>query len=64
MLELYNGQIDLYKIMYEMPYKEALLLRDVRIERKKREREELERERQAEASRRSREEARNKIFLP
>lgn len=64
MLELYNGQLDLDKIMYEMPYKEALLLRDVRIERKKREREELEKERQAEASRRAREEARNKIFLP
>jgi hypothetical protein len=64
MLELYNGQLDLDKIMYEMPYKEALLLRDVRIERKKREREELEKERQAEASRRAREEARNKIHLP
>ena len=64
MLELYNGQLDLDKIMYEMPCKEALLLRDVRIERKKREREELEKERQAEAIRRAREEARNKIFLP
>jgi hypothetical protein len=64
MLELYNGQLDLDKIMYEMPYKEALLLRDVRIERKKREREELEKERQAEASRRAREEARSKIYLP
>jgi hypothetical protein len=64
MLELFKGQLDFDDIKYNMPYKEALLLRDVRIERLKKEREELDKERQAEASRHSREAARNKIILP
>jgi hypothetical protein len=64
MLELFKGQLDFDDIKYNMPYKEALLLRDVRVERLKKEREELERERQAEASKQSREAARSKIHLP
>lgn len=64
MLELFKGQLTLEEIQYKMPYKEALLLRDVRIERLKAEREEMEKERQAEADRQAREAARNKIMLP
>jgi hypothetical protein len=64
MLELFKGQLSFDDIKYNMPYKEALLLRDVRVERLKKEREDLDRERQAEAARQQREAARNKIILP
>jgi hypothetical protein len=64
MLELFKGQLTLDEVKYSMPYKEALLLRDVRIERLKAEREELEKDRQAEANRQAREASRNKIILP
>lgn len=62
MLELYKGQISLNEIKYEMPYKEALLLREVRVERLKNEREQLEKERQAEAARQKAEQ--NRIIIP
>jgi len=64
MLELFKGQLDLDKIKYEMPYKEALLLRDVRAERLKKEKEEIERERAEEERRQQREQARNRIYIP
>jgi hypothetical protein len=64
MLELFKGQMTLEEIQYKLPYKEALLLRDVRIERLKAERDELDRERQAEANRQAREAARGKILAP
>jgi hypothetical protein len=64
MLELFKGQMTLEEIQYKLPYKEALLLRDVRIERLKSERDELDKERQAEANRQAREAARNKIMAP
>jgi hypothetical protein len=64
MLELFKGQLDFDHIKYKMPYKEALLLRDVRIERLKKEREDLEKERAAEAKRQQSEANRNKIIVP
>lgn len=64
MLELYKGQLDLDKIKYEMPYKEALLMREVRVDRLKSEREELEKERELENSRQARENARSQIMKP
>jgi hypothetical protein len=62
MLELFKGQLDFDDIKYNMPYKEALLLRDVRVERLKKEREELEKERKAEATRQASESARSRIL--
>lgn len=50
MMELYKGNAILDKIMTEMPYKQALLLRDVRSERLERERKEIERQRKEEES--------------
>lgn len=64
MLELFKGQIDLDQIKYELPYKEALLLRDVRAERLKKEKEEIEKEREAQARKQERENTRNKILMP
>lgn len=63
MLELFKGQLELDKIMHEMPYKEALLLRDVRLERLKKEREDIEKEREAEVKKQQAEQARNKIYV-
>lgn len=63
MLELFKGQVSFEEIKHTMPYKEALMLRDVRVERLKKEREEIEKERQAEAAKQSRDAARNKIIL-
>lgn len=64
MLELFKGQIELEEIKHRMSYKEALLLRDVRAERLKREKEELEKEREELARKQARESARNKILMP
>ena len=50
MLELYKGQITPDYIKYDIPYKEALLMRDTRIARLKKEREQIEKEREAEAA--------------
>lgn len=63
MLELYKGQLDVDSIMHNKPYKEVLLLRDVRIERLKREKDELEKERAEEAKKQAAEAARNKIHI-
>jgi hypothetical protein len=51
MLELYKGQLTFDEIKHDMPYKEALMLREVRIERLKAEREQIESERKAEEQR-------------
>jgi hypothetical protein len=64
MLELFKGQLEFDKIKYDMSYKEALLLRDVRVERLKNEREEIERERQSEAKKQQNEASRNKLYIP
>lgn len=44
-MELYKGQLSFDDISYKLTYKEAIKLREVRIERLKREREEMEKER-------------------
>ena len=64
MLELFKGQIQLDELKHGLPYKEALLLREARIERLKREKEDLDRERKEEADRQKAEAARNKIHIP
>lgn len=64
MMELYKGEDILDKVMHEMSYKEALLLRDIRIERLKKEREELEAQRKKDAAEQGRIDARNKIVMP
>jgi len=50
MLELFKGQLDIDYIKYGMSYKEALLLRDTRVERLKKEREEIEKDREIESA--------------
>jgi hypothetical protein len=45
MVELYKGSATLDYIMNDLTYKEALLLRKVRIDRLKKERDEMEAER-------------------
>lgn len=64
MLELFKGQLSFEEIKHTLTYKEAILLREVRVERLKKEREQIEAERAKEASRQQREAARNKIVLP
>ena len=64
MLELYKGQIMLEKIMHELPYKEAIRLRDVRVKRLESERAKLEEEREAEAARQKAAERASKIIVP
>ena len=48
MLELYKGQMSYDEIKNKLVYKEAIALRQVRIERLEKERKELEKEREAE----------------
>lgn len=63
MLALYEGQIDIDQLKYEMPYKEQLLLRDIRVERLKNEEKRQQDERQRiEASQRAKE-ARDSIVI-
>lgn len=63
MLALYEGQIDMNLLKYEMPYKEQLLLRDIRVERLKNEEKRQQDERQRiEASQRAKE-ARDSIVI-
>jgi hypothetical protein len=62
MLELYKGQIAINDIKYNMSYKEALLLREVRVNRLQKEREEIEREREIEAAKLKREQTRQSIL--
>lgn len=45
MLELFKGQVSEEYLFHSLTYKEAILLREVRLERLKREKEELEKER-------------------
>lgn len=54
MLELYKGQISLDDLQYSRSYKEALLLRESRVQRYKKERDEAEREREREAAKQTR----------
>jgi hypothetical protein len=63
MLELFKGQLDLDKIKYDLPYKEALLLREVRMDRLKKEKEDLEKERKEDADRQKAEANRNRIHV-
>jgi len=62
MLELFKGQIPLDELKHNLSYKEALLLRDARVERLNKEREELERERKLEADKHKRDQARHSIL--
>ena len=54
MLELYKGQAELNDFKTNMPYKEAILLREARIQRYKKEKEEAEKEREREAAKQAR----------
>lgn len=45
MLELYKGQLSYADLFKNLSYREALYLRDARVDRLKKEREEMERER-------------------
>lgn len=45
MMELFKGQVSMDYLFHTLTYKEALLLREARLERLKREKEELENER-------------------
>jgi len=62
MLELYKGQLDMDDFKYKLSYREALIMRETRIERLKREREEIEEERKKEAERMKSEQARQSIL--
>ena len=64
MLELFKGQLSLDDLKYKLTYKESVSLRNVRVERLKKEKEELEKEREVENLRIQREQARNKILSP
>jgi hypothetical protein len=64
MLELFKGQLTYDDIKYKMVYKEALALRQTRIDRLEKERKEIEKERAEENAKIQREQARNKIILP
>jgi hypothetical protein len=64
MLELYKGQLTYDEIKNKLVYKEAIALRQVRIDRLEKERKELEKEREAENQRMQKEQARNKIITP
>lgn len=61
MLELYKGQIDI-DVLKNIPYREALLLKESRIKRLEKEKEEIEKERAQEAEKLRREQARNSIL--
>jgi len=62
MLELFKGQLDTDYIKYGMSYKEALLLRDTRVKRLKKEKEEIEKEREVEAAKMKQEQARQMLL--
>lgn len=62
MLELFKGQLSFDDIKDKLIYREALLLRQVRIDRLEKERKEMEKEREAENAKLQREQARNKIM--
>lgn len=64
MLEIFNGQLSINDLKHNLVYKEALMLRDIRLERRKKEREEIESERQREEERQRREASKRKIILP
>jgi len=64
MLELYKGQMSYDEIKNKLVYKEAIALRQVRIERLEKERKELEKEREAENQKMQKEQARSKMILP
>ncbi len=64
MLELFKGQLSIEDLKHNLTHKEALLLREIRSERLRKEREELEKERAKEAEAAKREANRSKIILP
>lgn len=61
MTELYKNDQSQY-FLTEIPYREALMMREARVSRLKKEREEAEKERQAEMERQKREATRNAIL--
>jgi F0F1-type ATP synthase epsilon subunit len=61
MLELFKGQLTYEELTTKLTYKEALTLRDVRVERLQKEREELEKEREKENQKIQQQQARDKI---
>jgi hypothetical protein len=54
--------LTLEELRYELPLKELLLMRDIRVKRLEEERKEIEKAREREAAQQERENARNKIM--